>query len=445
MTDRPKNNSEKSLPSENLAEVVGGNSEVEVVAPGSDAEGLPNEPDNTADVMSLRQEIANLEDTRGQIQKKSVEGEVSDIKKFPKTEEKKKSILGIKEAYHRVIDAVNSIVGLPAKGVISSIPTQLRTYGGYFKKENGELRYYIGNTFVNWVDRVGDKFFRTFDDHRARDGVMLKTLSIRGIMDTIKQVMTPKRSRRTVPEVWENIKNLELTDEFDISDDGEYLIIKNPDFFKKGIMLLDIVSPSGVEDPETQEKLKEYDLNEAIKMSSELLGKIHSQGSCGIGEFLPHDVMLSEDMTESRILPPDIVYYDNTSVNEQKALDLLDFCYSLVAVRLVELKKSDNTQSEKFHTSEALQLIQVVLDSYPRKDILDTALRLDNRGRFALSAHNNARLGFNDIDDAKDVYARIRATIFNYGKENISALSNRTNRKSYMSDDGRDILEDVVA
>lgn len=427
---------------------------------------------------------------------------------------------GFKEAYHRTIEAVNSIVGLPAKDVIASYPTPLRTYGGYFKEVDGELRYYIGKTVVNWVDRVGDKFFRTFDDHRVRDGILkelffqntflgkirslfkskktkqreenqpeedaLKDIhpvqdstsslegeeaadvgdsgqsdgqksvteirkglaSSKGIIGTLKQLITPKRSRRKAPEVYKNAVQLGLGEEFSLGSTKDYLVINDPEHFKQGIMLLDIIGPSDVEDPEARQLLEQYDLFEAIAKGSVLLGRIHQQSEGGIGEFLPHDVMFTEDLQQARILPPDIVYYDNTSAIEQKALDVLDFAYSTVTVRLIELQKSKPELTDDERLEEALTLLPVVLDSYPDStppspahiSILEMAISLDARGRFALSAHNNARLGFNNIKDKKGVYSAIRKSIFQFGVERELTGKTITARRAYQEDNGPDTM-----
>ena len=210
-----------------------------------------------------------------------------------------------------------------------------------------------------------------------------------GIMENLNK--PPIRSKIQLEEIETHAKELGLTN-FSLNKDG--ILVEKADDLKSGAFLDDLLRLKK-ERPFLQ-KLSEM---EAVKACSKTLATVHGSSKVGIGEVLSTDFVLqiSENkITGARLTLPDKKYSADIPENEQKATDLLDFCFSLGSAGLQGGGKA-----------MAEQYINEILANYPKGDITKEAAKLIDK-RPSPTSHNLVRLGYDRVADRETSFAQIK-------------------------------------
>jgi hypothetical protein len=138
-------------------------------------------------------------------------------------------------------------------------------------------------------------------------------------------------------------------------------------------------------------------------MAVKMVDEVHKKSGGGMGELLANDVVLDADenkVKSARLSLPDARYEEGVSPEEQKATDLLDFCFSVASAGF-------QTGGEQ----QGRHNIQIVLKNYGDAKVKEKVVALCNEERPNFSVQNKPRLGFDRLENAETVFARVREII----------------------------------
>lgn len=177
------------------------------------------------------------------------------------------------------------------------------------------------------------------------------------------------------------------------------LLVEEVSAIRTGAMLDDVIR----QDENTGNQfLKSIGKIEAIEAASLCLAETHKHSKVGIGEVLANDLVLKiEDgkLIGAKLTFPDTCYEESVDQLEQKATDMLDFCFSL---------GSAGIQSGGLEKAE--EFIRAGLSKYDL-EMTKMAMRALLKERPAATGHNMVRLGYDRVKDKKTVFEEIRKIV----------------------------------
>jgi hypothetical protein len=211
------------------------------------------------------------------------------------------------------------------------------------------------------------------------------------------------RQKVDMDKVAENINALGLTEYFESQMEGGKVVTisEKIDDVRSGAMLSDLLRLQA-ESP----FLAGLDVGDALAVATQMVEYVHQNSNRGIGELLGEDVVIQVKdgkIVGARLALPDMKYEDNVEEVTQKAYDLLDFCFS---VGTAGMQKGGQIQAE-FN-------IRTVLSNYKDPIVKAKVKELAHQALPEQSMHNNARLGFDRVENKEKAYGIIRGLVLQY-------------------------------
>lgn len=264
-------------------------------------------------------------------------------------------------------------------------------YGGKLVKDPQGRMVFDTRGLKSQVDKRGDEFLRTYDEHTVKDPSKL----LRRHPGWFFKFIMPgaKRYRGSNQEIAGNIQRLGLEDYYGSHPWG--IEIKKPEVFTKGIPFQDIYRADLIK----AEKLNNIDRFQALAEAAKYMRHIHGQYGA-IGEGVPYRFIFQTQqgnvVKDPVLFIPDIVYNpkkytpEHPGETDQKATDLLEF---LTSTAIEELRRSAQD------LNLVKQALDVAIQNYGDQRIISVASSFAKRGRptltgWLVSQHNRAHLGF---------------------------------------------------
>lgn len=211
------------------------------------------------------------------------------------------------------------------------------------------------------------------------------------------------RRKVDMDKVAQNVNELGLTEFFQPQMEGGKVvtITEKIDDVRSGAMLSDLLRLQA-ESP----FLQGLDIGEALAMATQMIEYVHQNSNRGIGELLGEDIVIQVKdgkIVGARLALPDMKYEDGVEEVTQKAYDLLDFCFS---VGTAGMQKGGQIQAE-FN-------IRTVLSNYKDPIVKAKVKELAHQALPERSMHNNARLGFDRVENKEKAYGIIGQLVLQY-------------------------------
>ena len=208
------------------------------------------------------------------------------------------------------------------------------------------------------------------------------------------------RKKSAMNEVAKNVKELGLEDSFSIVRENNSIVgvRENITDFKDGIFLDDLLRKGG-----TDSYLKNFDSVGAIQSAVNMVADVHQKSNRGIAELLGNDVMLKVKdgkIDGSRLTLPDMAYESHVAVEEQQAMDLLDFSFSVGSAGM-----------QKGGEAEAKKYIEDALSAYPHANVKAAMKKMVSDGKPHPTVYNKARLGFDRVQKKDDAWKMIKSLV----------------------------------
>lgn len=261
----------------------------------------------------------------------------------------------------------------PSLGFVSEV----ECFGGKWKlNEHGTL-YFDMSGAISRLDRFGDRILRRWDDNVPRlTGNMFDIL--RGNL---------LRYRGNPREIYENVMRLNLTRHYAHYQDG--IVVLNPECFTTAVSLLDIFR---------LDCFAGVDREKAVQRAAKFLALTHQKNG-PVGEVLPSDVLFEQVVQGMEVdYPfwgiPDIVPAEGANFDRLKALDLLDFVFSVGFEEYRKSGSSVNAQTIALKALEAYSNWTVIYVAHCMLELSRYTLRRADDGVVdrLMWQHNRARL-----------------------------------------------------
>ncbi|MCC7432165.1 hypothetical protein IT412_01430 [Candidatus Peregrinibacteria bacterium] len=178
------------------------------------------------------------------------------------------------------------------------------------------------------------------------------------------------------------------------------LLVEDARDIRTGAMLDDVIRQD--ESGQGNQFLKGIGKVEAIEAASLCLAETHKRSKVGIGEVLANDLVLKIEegkLIGARLTFPDTCYEESVDQLEQKATDMLDFCFSLGSAGM-----------QSGGLEKAREFISAGLSKYDL-EMTKMAMRALLNERPAATGHNMVRLGYDRVKDKKVVFEEIRKIV----------------------------------
>lgn len=196
-----------------------------------------------------------------------------------------------------------------------------------------------------------------------------------------------------------NIRELGLSSHFDLVRAGGAVTVREKtEDYKKGALLDDLLRKGA-----SDSYLKNFDGVAAIKAATQMVADVHAKSNRGIGELLGNDIVLQVkdgQIKGARLTLPDMDYESHVAVDEQKAMDLLDFCFS---VGSAGMQRGGEPEAKKF--------IEAVLKTYPHANVKAVMKKLLADGKPHATMHNKTRLGFDRVQKKDDAFKKVKVVV----------------------------------
>lgn len=292
--------------------------------------------------------------------------------------------------FENEIDRRNAVLnGLSRSAVMPTLNYQsnVGTYGVEMRidetnPEKPELVYHRG--VLSKVQCWAENLIRKANDS---NGGILANLFRKG-----------KRSKIELEQSMEHVKELGLGG-FRMENG---LLMEEAADLRQGVMLDDLIRYQSGLDGQQNKFLDSLNKIEAIRSAGATLADIHQRSKVGIGEVLANDLVIKvEDgkISGSRLTLPDTAYAPEVDELEQKATDMLDFCFSLASAGL-----------QTGGLEKAKEYMEAGLADY-NLDMVKLAMKSLLKDRPAATGHNMVRLGFDRVKEKAAQFEEIRKVL----------------------------------
>ena len=205
------------------------------------------------------------------------------------------------------------------------------------------------------------------------------------------------RKKSGMDDIAKNVKELGLENDFSVVKQGEKVVgvRENVKDLKEGVFLDDLLRKGG-----TDGYLKNFDSVAAIQSAVGMVADVHKRSNRGIGELLGNDVVVKVNdgkIVGSRLTLPDVAYESHVVVEEQQAMDLLDFCFSVGSAGM-----------QRGGEAQAKEYIEAAMNAYPHANVKAAMKKMVSAGKPHATVFNKTRLGFDRVQKKDNAWAKVR-------------------------------------
>jgi len=251
---------------------------------------------------------------------------------------------------------------------------------GFETTKKGDMLEYKKTPLQNLIDKFANLLLIAGDS----GGNIFTALFKKGI-----------RRKQDMNGIADNINELGLSSDFEVDKQGNGVsaIREKTDDLKQGAFLDDLLRKGG------DDYLKQFDGVSAIKAATKMVADVHKKSNRGIGELLGNDIVLKVKdgkIEGARLTLPDAAYEKTVPVDEQKAMDLIDLCYS---VGSAGMQRGGDAEAKKF--------IEAVIHTYPNANVKTAMKKLTAASKPYSTLYNMTRYGFDRVKNKDDAFKKV--------------------------------------